>query len=143
MAMEGMNRVQLIGNIGRDLELRKTKSGSAVLKLSIATTERQKKGEEWVDHTEWHTAVLWGKRAEVIAGIASKGTRVFLEGNLRTNSWEKDGVKRYTTEISVTSIHIMGGRPGGQQSMPATQPASSARSSRDDEPEHGWDDVPF
>jgi single-strand DNA-binding protein len=113
---EGLNRVMLLGNLGADPELRMTSSGQAVLKLRLATSEtyldRNKARQE---RTEWHNVVIWGKRAEALSKIISKGTRIFIEGGLRTSSYDdRDGNKRYRTEIVATNILLQGqGRGAG------------------------------
>lgn len=94
-----MNRVQLVGHLGRDPELKQTKSGTAVCNLSVATTERRKDGDEWVNHTEWHTVVVWGKKAEFCAKDLRKGSFVTVSGSLYTEKWEKDGQTHYSTKI--------------------------------------------
>ena len=111
---EGLNRVMLFGNLGADPELRTTQGGTAVMKLRLATTERYKDNSgAWQDRTEWHRVVVWGKRAEALHRILSKGSPIFVEGSLRTSSYDdKDGVKRYTTEIHANNI-LLGGRGGG------------------------------
>ena len=112
---EGLNRVMLLGNLGADPELRMTSGGQAVLKLRLATSEtyldRNKARQE---RTEWHNVVIWGKRAEALAKIITKGTRVFIEGGLRTTSYEdRDGKKVYRTEIVASNILLQGSRPAG------------------------------
>lgn len=115
-----INKVTLIGNLGRDPETRNTNGGSAVATLSIATTERVKKGEEWVDHTEWHRVVCFGRTAENAARFLKKGRQVYVEGKLRTNKWkDKDGNDRYTTEILADNLRFLGGgREGGDDDIP-------------------------
>jgi single-strand DNA-binding protein len=113
---EGLNKVMLLGNLGADPELRMTPSGSAVLKVRLATSEtyldRNKQRQE---RTEWHRVTIWGRRAEALSRILSKGSRIFVEGGLRTSSYEdRDGNKRYTTEIVATNILLQGGRGGGR-----------------------------
>jgi single-strand DNA-binding protein len=113
---EGLNRVMLLGNLGADPELRYTQSGQAVLNMRLATTEsyldRNKVRQE---RTDWHNVVLWGKRGEALAKFLSKGTTIFIEGGLRTSSYDdKDGNKRYKTEIHATNVILTGrGRGGG------------------------------
>lgn len=108
---EGLNRVMLFGNLGADPEYRTTSSGTGVLKLRLATTERYKDNAgAWQDRTEWHRVTVWGKRGEALSRILAKGSTIFVEGSLRTTSYDdKDGVKRYTTEISATNV-LLGGR---------------------------------
>jgi single-strand DNA-binding protein len=115
---EGLNRVMLLGNLGADPELRMTNGGQAVLKLRLATSEtyldRNKVRQE---RTEWHSVVVWGKRAEALAKILAKGSRIFIEGGLRTSSYDdKDGNKRYKTEVVAQNIILSGGGRGGPRS---------------------------
>ncbi len=109
---EGFNRVMLLGNLGSDPELRFTKSGQPMLKIRLATNERYKDSSgEWKDRTEWHRVTVWGKRAESLAKILTKGATVFVEGSLRTQSYEKDGERRYSTEVNAINV-LLGGRGG-------------------------------
>ena len=114
---EGLNRVLLIGNLGRDPELRFTQSGQAVLSLRLATNESfQNRDGERQERTEWHSVTVWGKRGEGLNKVVSKGSQLFVEGRLQTRSWEdKQGQKRYTTEVVATNILLLGGgsRGGG------------------------------
>ncbi len=111
---EGLNRVMLLGNLGADPELRFTKGGQAVMQLRIATTERFKdQSGNWTDRTEWHSVVVWGKRAEGLSKILRKGSSIFVEGSLRTTNWEKDGQKHYKTEVNAREIILAGGRGAG------------------------------
>ena len=113
---EGLNRVMLLGNLGADPELRMTSGGQAVLKLRLATTENyMDKNRQRQERTEWHNVVIWGKRAEALAKILTKGSRIFVEGGLRTSSYDdRDGNKRYRTEIVCSNILLQGqGRGGG------------------------------
>src|SRR5690242_19467245 len=112
---EGLNRVMLLGNLGADPELRMTPNGQAVLKLRLATSEsyldRNKVRQE---RTEWHSVVVWGKRAEALAKFLTKGSRIFVEGGLRTSSYDdKEGNKKYRTEIVANNIILSGGGGGG------------------------------
>jgi single-strand DNA-binding protein len=111
---EGLNRVLLFGNLGADPELKMTNGGQAVLKLRLATSESYlDRNKVRQDRTEWHSVVVWGKRAEALAKFLTKGSRIFVEGGLRTSSYEdKDGKKVYRTEIVASNI-ILGGRGGG------------------------------
>lgn len=111
---EGMNRVMLLGNLGADPELKVTQGGQAVLKLRLATTESYlDRNNTRQERTEWHRVTLWGKRGEALAKILRKGERIFLEGRLETSSYEKDGEKRYSTEIVATNVILAGGKKGG------------------------------
>ncbi|HTV18406.1 MAG TPA: single-stranded DNA-binding protein [Polyangiaceae bacterium] len=113
---EGLNRVMLLGNLGADPELRMTSGGQAVLKLRLATSETYvDKNRQRQERTEWHNVVIWGKRAEALAKILTKGTRIFVEGGLRTSSYEdRDGNKRYRTEVVSTNILLQGSGGGGR-----------------------------
>jgi single-strand DNA-binding protein len=112
---EGLNRVMLLGNLGADPELRMTSGGQAVLKLRLATSETyMDKNRQRQERTEWHNVVIWGKRAEALAKILTKGTRIFVEGGLRTSSYEdRDGNKRYRTEVVSSNILLQGSGGGG------------------------------
>lgn len=149
---DGYNKVMLLGNLGADPELRSTAGGQAILKLRLATTE------SYLDHakarqerTEWHSVVVWGKRAEALSRILQKGSRVFIEGGLRTSSYDdKDGNKRYKTEIVANSIVLCGG--GGQRGEsagPAPERAPAPSGNGFSEQDYGGegggrdDDFPF
>ncbi|AUX37388.1 MULTISPECIES: single-stranded DNA-binding protein [Sorangium] len=111
---EGLNRVMLLGNLGADPELRFTQGGQAVLNLRLATTEsyldRDKVRKE---RTDWHNVVIWGKRAEALGKILSKGSSIFIEGSLRTSSYDdRDGNKRYKTEVIANNVLLTGGGRG-------------------------------
>ncbi len=111
----GLNQVTLFGNLGADPELRHTQSGTSVLKFRLATSEsyldRNKVRQE---RTEWHSVVVWGRRAEALASMLSRGSKVLVCGSIRTRSWEDDsGQKRYMTEINANEIILAGSRPGG------------------------------
>lgn len=112
---EGLNRVILLGNLGADPELRMTNGGTAVLNIRMATSEsyldRNKQRQE---RTEWHRVVIWGRRAEALGKILTKGDRILIEGSLRTSSYEdRDGNKKYTTEIVANNVVLSGGGAGG------------------------------
>jgi single-strand DNA-binding protein len=111
---EGLNRVMLLGNLGADPELKMTSGGQAVLKMRLATSESYlDRNRVRQERTEWHNVVVWGKRAEALGKFLTKGTRLFVEGSLRTSSYDdRDGNKRYRTEIIANNI-ILSGRGGG------------------------------
>jgi len=115
--MGSVNKVILVGNLGRDAELRYTPGGAAVATLSMATTEtwNDKSGQRQ-EKTEWHRVVLWGKSAESLAEYLTKGKQIYIEGRLQTRQWDdKDGNKRYTTEIRGDRVVLLGGGGGSGQ----------------------------
>jgi len=111
---EGLNKVILIGNLGRDPELRFTKQNTGVLSIRMATTESRfdKTSNQRVEETEWHSVIVWGKRGEALNKILSKGSRIAVEGRNKTRSWEKDGQKHYATEVIALNVILLGGKPG-------------------------------
>ncbi len=113
--MASVNKVILVGNLGRDPELRYIPSGQAVANFTLATNDRwrDKEGNNQ-ERTEWHRIVVWGKSAENCAQYLQKGRSVYIEGRLQTREWEdKDGNKRYTTEINASTVNFIGPRTGG------------------------------
>lgn len=134
--MDGLNRTMLLGNLGADPELRMTAGGQAVLNLRLATTESYlDKDKARQERTEWHSVVVWGKRAEGLNKILRKGDRIFIEGGLRTSSYEKDGEKRYKTEVVAQNVILNGKATGGTRKD--DEPARGPSSADDD------DDIPF
>jgi single-strand DNA-binding protein len=119
--MRGVNKVILIGNLGRDPEIRYTTSGQAVANFTIATTEvRTNKDGKRDEFTEWHRIVAWGRLAEICGEYLSKGKTVYIEGALRTRSWEdKEGKKRWTTEVIAQNMQMLGG-PSVEKSTSAS-----------------------
>ena len=122
---EGLNKVQLLGNVGADPELRTTSGGQAVLKLRLATSESYlDASKNRQERTEWHSVVFCGKRGESLGRILHKGDRVFIEGGIRTSSYDdKDGQKRYKTEIVAQNVILCG---GGQRAERQAQPAQAS-----------------
>lgn len=133
---EGLNKVMLLGSLGADPELRVTSGGQSVLKMRLATNERYKdKNDTWQDRTEWHSVVLWGKRGDALARILRKGSSLFVEGRLSTSSYDKDGEKRYRTEVVATNVLLTGGKSERRdEPAPRHEP---------DFPESDDDDIPF
>jgi single-strand DNA-binding protein len=106
----GVNKVILIGNLGNDPEVRYTPSGSAVANISLATSEtwRDKQSGELQDRTEWHRVVFFNRLAEIVGEYLRKGSKVYVEGSLRTRKWvDKNGVEKYTTEIIANEMHML------------------------------------
>jgi len=121
--MAGLNKVMLIGRLGRDPEIRYSQQGLAVVNLSIATSEQwtDKNTGERQERTEWHRVVVFGKQAETCEKYLSKGSQIYIEGRLQTRSYEKDGQTHYTTEIIASNFQFLGGRQDnsqGQSSSP-------------------------
>jgi single-strand DNA-binding protein len=116
MAGKSLNRVQLIGNLGKDPEIKYTPSGTPVAKITLATNERFKdKSDEWQDRTEWHNVVLWQRLAEIAGEYLKKGGKVYIEGRLQTRSWDDktSGQKKYMTEVVASDLILLGGRGEG------------------------------
>ena len=116
----GINKVILVGTCGQDPDVRYLPNGNAVTNLSLATSEQwtDKQSGQKVERTEWHRVSLFGKVAEIAGNYLRKGAQVYIEGKLQTREWEKDGIKRYTTEIIVDmqgTMQLLGGRPQGDQ----------------------------
>ncbi len=111
--MGSVNKMILVGNLGRDAEVRVTPGGQSVASFSMATTENwtSKEGEK-KEQTEWHKIVLWGKTADSLQPYLVKGKQIYLEGRLQTRQWEKDGQKHYTTEVKADKIVLLGGGAG-------------------------------
>lgn len=134
--MASVNKVILVGNLGRDPEMRYLPSGDAVANLAIATTEKYKdKSGEMQEATEWHRVAFFGKTAEVCGQYLKKGSQIYVEGSLRTRKWQdKDGNDRYTTEIRGDRMQMLGGKSSGgsadydapMESAPRSQPAKTA-----------------
>ncbi len=138
-----MNLATICGNLGADPELRYTQSGTAVMNLSIATTEPKKVGNDWEDHVEWHRITVWDKRAEGLAKVLCKGSKVLVTGPLRTTSWEdkQGGGKRWKTEILARNVELCGGKKKEQQ-----QQQGPPQGQQQQQPQgQGWDqdDIPF
>lgn len=129
-----MNVVCLAGNLGMDPEMKYTQNGGAILRMRLATSERRKRGEQWEDHTEWHTIIVFGNRAEGLNKILDKGAKVAVTGRIQHRQWEdKDGNRRTSTEVVANDVTLQGGK-------------RQARSAPDDPqsgPDFGDDDVPF
>ena len=144
--MAGVNKVILVGNLGKDPEVRHLDNGRAVANFSMATSETYKNRQgERVTNTEWHNVVLWTPLAEIAEKFLKKGNQVYIEGKLTTRSWDdQDGNKRYTTEVVGREMTLLGSREDNQGGSPA--PASSTASVASPVstiPEDDTDDLPF
>ena len=154
---KSVNKVILIGNLGKDPEVKFTPSGTAVAKFSLATNERYKdKSGEWQDRTEWHNIVAWQRLAEIVGEYVKKGNKLYIEGRLQTSSWEdkQSGEKKYRTEIIAHDLVLLGGRGGeadhdggGSRSRGAAAGSSQANAAPEPEPSEGApitdEDIPF
>ena len=116
----GINKVIIVGHLGKDPEVRYTSNGGAIANLTIATSEQwtDKQSGQKQEKTEWHRVVMFGKLGEISGEYLKKGSQVYIEGRLQTREWEKDGVKRYTTEIVANDMQMLGGgaRTGATES---------------------------
>jgi len=135
---EGLNRVMLLGNLGADPELKVTQGGAAVLRMRLATTESYvDKNQNRQERTEWHRVTMWGRRAEALAKLLKKGERLFIEGRIATSTYEKDGEKRYSTEVVATNVILNGRKPSSENaSSDSSEPGY-------DDFRGGDDEIPF
>jgi single-strand DNA-binding protein len=162
MAGKSVNKVILIGNLGKDPEVKYTPQGTPVAKIALATNERFKdKSGEWQDRTEWHNVVLWQRLAEIAGEYLKKGGKVYIEGRLQTRSWDDktSGQKKYMTEVVANDLVLLGGRgegSGGGGDFSSSRGASAGAGGgnnfdqRVPEPEHAPasgpitdEDIPF
>ena len=142
----GLNKVLLIGNLGSDPEIKYTPSGTAIANFSLATSDRRKDASgEWEETTEWHRIVLFGKQAETGRDYLKKGSRIYLEGRIRTNSWDdQNGQKQSRTEIIGNSFLMLDGKPqdGDQHRPPAPRKSASGAPEQRKKPEPARDSFP-
>jgi single-strand DNA-binding protein len=151
--MGSVNKVIIVGNLGKDADVRYTSGGSAVATISVATTEvwNDKSSGERQEKTEWHRVVVWGKTAENLKDYLTKGKQIYVEGKLQTRKWQdRDGNDKYTTEIRSDRIVLLGGRGGGggdRGDYVAPEPSpgggGGGSGSAPGPPELTEDDIPF
>lgn len=139
-----VNKVILVGNVGKDPEVRYLDKNVAVANFTLATTDRAyttQNGIQVPERTEWHNIVAWRNWAEISEKYIRKGTQLYIEGKIQTRSWEKDGIKRYTTEIYVDNIQLLGKKPENKEGVvtAVAEPASDGVQA----PPQGADDLPF
>ena len=134
----GVNKVILVGNVGRDPEMKSLPSGTHLCKFSMATTDKRSKDEDGNPRTEWHNIVTWGKLAEICDRYVKKGKLLYIEGSIRTRTYEQDGQKKYFTEIHASTMEMLGSRQDSEAGGPRGNYGSVAQSYPDD-----VDDVPF
>ena len=116
---KGVNKVLLLGNVGKDPEIRSTAGGMTVASFTLATADRQKDAQgNWADKTEWHNLVFFQRTAEVVRDYVKKGTQLFIEGKIQTRSWDdkESGQKRYKTEVLVNELTLLGSKSSGESS---------------------------
>ena len=138
-----VNKVILVGNLGRDPEVRNTQAGDPIVHLSVATSESWKDREsgERKERTEWHRIVAWGKTGELCAEYLSKGRNVYIEGRIQTREWEdKEGAKRWTTEINAQTVQFLGAPRGGEGTPGEASDTAAAPAQPSSPPD---DDIPF
>jgi single-strand DNA-binding protein len=149
---KGLNKVFLLGNVGKDPEIRSTAGGMTVASFTLATADRKKEGANWVDSTEWHNIVCFQRTAEIVRDYVKKGSQILVEGKITNRSWDdkESGQKRYKTEILVNELTLLGGKSGGSEGgsyakSSTTSYASNAPSSQPDYADTGItdDDIPF
>ena len=150
---KGINKAFLLGNVGKDPEIRSTNGGSLVASFSLATADRQKDGQgNWQDKAEWHNLVAFNRTAEIVRDYVKKGSQLLIEGKIQTRSWDdrETGQKKYRTEIFVYDLTLLGGRSeqngngnGYGRSNASLAPAGGAQ--QDDDADQGItdDDIPF
>lgn len=144
-----LNQVQIIGRLGADPEVKQLPGGDSVCNLTVATSERwkDKNTGEQKEKTEWHRIVLFGRVADIAGQYLRKGSLAFFQGKLETRMWEKDGEKRYTTEIRANQLTMLGGKEDGGQAGAAARPAQAARPATQQQqaPDQDSfdDDIPF
>jgi single-strand DNA-binding protein len=143
--MASLNKVMLIGNLGKDPEVRYTQAGTAVASFSLATSERFKgKTGEWEEKTEWHNITLWGRLAEISGEYLSKGKTVYIEGRLQTRKWQdRDGKDRYTTEIVGDRMQMLSGKGDGGARQGGGREAEQATQVNEEPAFNPDDDIPF
>ena len=151
---KGVNKVFLLGNVGKDPEIRSTASGMMVASFSLATADRAKGQDgQWTDKTEWHNLVCFQRTAEIVRDYVKKGSQLFIEGKIQTRSWDDktSGEKKYKTEILVNELSLLGGRgeggsssSGGGYSRPASASTAGAPAAPDYADQQITDeDIPF
>ena len=154
---KSVNKVILVGNLGKDPEIKFTPNGTQVAKFSLATNERYKdKDGQWQDRTEWHNIVAWQKLAEIVGQYVKKGSKLYIEGRIRTDSWDdrETGQKKYRTEIVANDLVLLGGRGegdseggGGYSRGAAAGGGNYDQSHGHEEPAHATniqdEDIPF
>lgn len=144
--MASVNKVILVGTLGRDPEMRYSTDGSAIANISLATSDKwkDKNTGEKKDRTEWHRVVFFGKVAEIVGEYLKKGSQTYIEGSLRTRKWQdKQGQERYTTEIIADKMQMLGSPRERNEDAPRREPAASSTGAASGKFEEMDDDIPF
>ena len=147
---KGVNKVFLLGNVGKDPEIRSTAGGMTIASFSLATADRKKEGTGWVDTTEWHNIVCFQRTAEVVRDYVKKGSQILVEGKITNRSWDdkESGQKRYKTEILVNELTLLGGKSAGEGGYSKSNTASYDQRTPTSQPDYADtgitdDDIPF
>jgi single-strand DNA-binding protein len=136
---KGMNKVFLLGNVGKDPEIRSTNGGMSIASLTLATADRQKDAQgNWVDKTEWHNLIAFQKTADIVKNYVKKGSQILIEGKIQTRSWDdkESGQRKYRTEILINDLTLLGDPKGSHQAAAVPVAAATADELTDD-------DIPF
>ena len=147
--MNGINKVIIVGTVGRDPEVKYMPGGSAVVNLSVATSEKwkDKTTGEAKERTEWHRCTFYGRLAEIVGEYIRKGSKLYVEGKLQTRKWQKDGQDHYTTEVICFQMQMLGGKSAEQQEQGETDPAATGAAGKGAAPVDDSapfdDDIPF
>jgi single-strand DNA-binding protein len=143
---KSVNKVILVGNVGKDPDVKYSPSGTPVAKFSVATNERFKdRSGEWQERVEWHSIVAWQRLAEIVGEFVTTGSKVYIEGKLQTSSWEdrQSGQTRYRTEIVARDLVLLGSRGNGATESRQSHPGAEARHGNPTEKAEDRDDIPF
>ncbi|MGA8491600.1 MAG: single-stranded DNA-binding protein [Terriglobales bacterium] len=143
---KSVNKVILVGNVGKDPEVRYSQSGTPVANFSLATNERFKdRNDEWQERTEWHSIVAWQRLAEIVGEYVAKGSKMYVEGKLQTTSWEdrQSGERKYRTQVVAGDLVLLGSRENVSNGHAATDHGSGETEAAPTEPSETLEDIPF
>ncbi len=143
---KSINKVILVGNVGKDPEVRYSQSGTPVANFSLATNERFKdRNDEWQERTEWHSIVAWQRLAEIVGEYVAKGSKVYIEGKLQTTSWEdrQSGERKYRTQVVARDLVLLDSRGNVRNGQAATDQAASETETAPTEPSESLEGIPF
>ena len=143
---KSVNKVILVGNVGKDPEVKYSPSGTPIAKFSIATNEKFKdRNGQWQERVEWHAIVAWQRLAEIVGEFVTTGSKVYIEGKLQTSNWEdrQSGQTKYRTEIVARDLVLLGSRGNGTSDSPESEPSPAARHETPTETAEDLEDIPF